>query len=325
MKKAKKAKKAVKHKAKKAKLKVKAVRYKAVKKIKIKKHKKIEKKKLVKHKIAEEKKLVHEIPPRITVQPKPSKQPKVLVLRTAGTNCDYETVNAFQKAGSLVELVHVNKLIRREIELSDFHLLAIPGGFSHGDYLGSGKILANKILYRLNNLVPDFVKQGNLVIGICNGFQILVKAGLLPGFNQNYRQQLMTLTFNASGNFQDEWVVLNNMNKGKCIWSSGIRKPLHAPIAHAEGRLDLNDSELLKRLYANDQIVFKYERNPNGSIDSIAGVCDETGRIFGLMPHPERNTSFLNDPRSTRIELPAEGEGMQVIRNGVEFARKKLL
>ncbi|MBU1120803.1 MAG: phosphoribosylformylglycinamidine synthase I [archaeon] len=251
------------------------------------------------------------------------KQVKAIVLRTAGTNCDYETVETLKKAGAEVELIHVNQLIRREKDLSDFQLLVIAGGFCHGDYLGSGKILANKLIYRLDDLIFDFVKEGNLVLGVCNGFQVLVKSGLLPGFNQDYGKQLLTLTFNDSGHFQGEWIKLNNVNKKKCVWSKGI-KEMHLPIAHAEGRIDLEDKNVLKQLYDNDQIVFKYEVNPNGSMDSIAGICDDSGRILGLMPHPERNHSFLNDPRSTRISLPKEGEGVQLFRNGVDYARKHL-
>lgn len=251
------------------------------------------------------------------------KEVKAIVLRTAGTNCDYETVESLKMAGAEAELVHVNQLIRREKNLMDFKLLVLPGGFSHGDYISSGKILANKLIYRLDELVLDFVKEGNLVLGVCNGFQVLVKSGLLPGFNQEYGRQLLTLAWNDSGSFQDEWIKLNNVNKKKCVWSKGI-KEFCAPIAHAEGRIELEDRNVLKQLYDNDQIVFKYEVNPNGSMDSIAGICDDSGRILGLMPHPERNNSFLNDPRSTRTSLPKEGEGIQLFRNGVEYIKKHL-
>ncbi len=250
-------------------------------------------------------------------------EPKAIVLRTAGTNCDIETMNALKFVGFAVERVHVNELIRKERSIFNSQLLVIPGGFSQGDYLGSGKILANKLLYKLNGLVQGFIEKGNLVLGICNGFQVLVKAGFLPGFSEEEKKQDLTLTFNSSSVFQCEWVKLLNENKGKCIWSKGINS-LYIPIAHAEGRLDA-EKEILKKLYEKDLIVFKYEKNPNGSIDSIAGICDETGRVLGLMPHPERNYYSLQDPRSLIMDLPEEGEGIQIFRNGYNYIKENIL
>lgn len=252
------------------------------------------------------------------------KTPKAIVLRTAGTNCDYESVQACRMAGFETDLIHVNKFIREEAKFDSYHLLFFPGGFAYGDYLGSAKILANKLTFRLNDLVPEFIKSGKLVIGICNGFQVLVKAGLLPGFKGNYKEQLATLSFNDSGHLQCEWTRMLNVNKGKCIFTKGIEK-MHAPIAHGEGKFIPKDNSLLKKLYEQDQVVFKYEKNPTGTIDGITGICDETGRVFGMMPHPERNLFSLNDPRSYRMKLPEEGEGLKIFNNAFKYARENLI
>ncbi len=249
-------------------------------------------------------------------------EPKAVVLRTAGTNCDYETVHALKLAGFKAETRHVNELICGEKKLSDYQLLVLPGGFSHGDYLGSGKILAVKLAVKLKDQLADFINSGNLVLGICNGFQTLVKAGILPGFNGNYSEQLTTLTFNDSGHFQDEWITMKNANKGKCIFTKGI-ETIFCPINHGEGKFIPSGKEVLQRLYDNDQIVFKYKgKNPNGSVDDVAGICDETGRVMGLMPHPEKNFTSMNNPLSTRIEMPEEGEGLKIFRNAFDYARK---
>ncbi len=238
---------------------------------------------------------------------------KAIVLRTAGTNCDYETVFGLKIAGFDVDLVHVNELIRDKGGLEQYNLLAIPGGFSYGDYLGSGKVLANKLAYKLNNKIPEFIEKGNLVIGICNGFQVLVKAGILPGFGRNYREQKCTLTFNDSGHFQCEWVELKNVGKGKCIFSREIDS-LNVPIAHGEGKFMPGSNDVLKRLYENDQVVFKYEKNPNGSTDDIAGICDETGKVFGMMPHPERNLFRENAPNRE-----IGGQGKKIFENAFNY------
>ncbi len=246
---------------------------------------------------------------------------RALVLRTAGTNCDMETAYALEAAGFEAEKAHVNSLARGEVNLRDYRLLALPGGFSHGDYLGSGKVLANKLLYKLNSDVPDFIKAGNLAIGICNGFQVMVKAGLLPGFGQEYKGQDVTLTFNDSGHFQCEWVKLKNAGRRKCVFTKEMES-LYCPIAHGEGKFLPGNDNVLKKLYDNNQVVFKYEKNPNGSVDDIAGICDESGRVLGMMPHPERNISPLNDPRYGREELKHEGEGMAIFRNAFEYLKK---
>lgn len=248
-------------------------------------------------------------------------KPKAIVLRTAGTNCDYETAFGVCMAGFDADLVHVNELIRGNKKLDEYDLLVIPGGFSHGDYLGSGKVLANKLAYKLNNKILEFIGKGNLVIGICNGFQVLVKAGILPGFDGNYKEQNCTLSFNNSGHFQCEWVKLRNVDKGKCVFTKGI-KELAVPIAHGEGKFIPANDDVLKRLQKNGHIVFKYVENPNGSVVDIAGICDETGRVFGMMPHPERNIFGLNAPNSSRDNLAGEGEGLKIFRNVYDYLKE---
>ena len=176
----------------------------------------------------------------------------------------------------------------------------------------------------LKEILHPFIKSGKIVCGVCNGFQVLVKAGILPGFNNNYKEQLTTLTFNDSGHLQCEWIVLKAEAKNKCIFTKGI-ETLHVPIAHGEGKFDPGTKEILKKLYENNQVVFKYVQNPNGSIDSIAAISDPSGRVLGIMPHPERNLYSLNDPRSLRMKLPDEGEGLKVFKNAFEYAIEKLV
>jgi len=245
---------------------------------------------------------------------------KAIALRAAGTNCDYELEAGLRNAGFKVENVHVNELIMGKKKLSDYQLLGIPGGFSAGDYLGSGKVYANKLLFKLGNAIPEFIEKGNLVIGVCNGFQVLVKAGILPGFSGNYRQQLTTLTLNSPMGFQSRWVKLIKQ-ESKCVFTSEGLDELNVPIAHGEGQFVVKNDEVLQKLYDNRQVVFKYEKNPNGSVDGIAGICDDTGRVFGLMPHPERNLFGINAPNSDYGKIPQEGAGMKIFRNAYNYFR----
>ncbi len=248
--------------------------------------------------------------------------PKILVLRTAGINCDNETVNVFNYLGAEAKAVHINSLIRKEVLLNDFHALVIPGGFADGDYISSARILANKIKYNLEEEIKEFIEAKKLILGICNGFQALIKSGLINA-NGNLFQQEISLISNDSGHFQDEWITLKNSGGKHCVWTKEINS-VYCPINNGEGKLVMNE-ETLKKLYEKDLVVFKYEKNPNGSTDSIAGLCDKTGRIFGLMPHPEKNIYSISDPRSTRTELPFEGEGISIFRNGVTYIREHLL
>jgi len=246
---------------------------------------------------------------------------RAIVLRAAGTNCDYELGYALRTAGFGVDNVHVNELIRGSKKLADYSLLGIPGGFSAGDYLGSGKVYANKLLYKLHDAVPEFIKAGNLAIGICNGFQVMVKAGILPGFGGNYTEQLTTLTLNFPVGFQCRWVKLKKQAT-KCVFTSEGLEELNVPIAHGEGQFVVKDDGVLKKLYDNGQVVFRYVENPNGSRDDIAGICDETGRVLGLMPHPERNLFGINAPMSEFGKVQKYGKGLQVFRNAYRYLKK---
>jgi len=316
------------------------------------------------------------------------KKPKVCVLRTDGTNCDREAAYAFSLVGGDAEIVHINSLKKkydpvteRKISLDDYHILALPGGFSHGDYIAAGKILAQDLMSHLGKDVEQFIKDGKLIIGICNGFQVLVKSGLLPMLDGNIEEtaevQTTTLTYNDSGRFECRWVRLmrpKEMNhdevtdeiwytprKNKCIWTKGIDE-LYLPVAHGEGKFVASE-EVIDRLVARNLIVFQYggqkgaqrllpaaefPENPNGSMDAIAGICDETGRIFGLMPHPERynhpknhylatlqevlSRPYVNRSNPDVIErlniagtLPKEGQGLKIFRNGIDYVVKKLI
>lgn len=263
---------------------------------------------------------------------------KVIVLRTAGTNCDKETAFAFEEAGAHSELVHINQLSDSEKELSDYQILAIPGGFSYGDDIASGKILANELKFKIEEDIKKFILEGKLIIGICNGFQILVKAGLLPNLSGNFKTIESTLTLNDSAKFEDRWVYLKRVqgpgSRSKCVWTEGINKIIYLPIAHGEGKFIPKDKNILERLKKEGLIVFEYvdekglkkgfPHNPNGSIENIAGICDRTGQVFGLMPHPERHISYLQHPRWTRNKNIGRGDGFAIFKNGVEFAKKHL-
>ncbi|MDD5596144.1 MAG: phosphoribosylformylglycinamidine synthase I [Candidatus Omnitrophica bacterium] len=260
------------------------------------------------------------------------KKVRVCVLRTAGTNCDKETAFAFFQAGAITELVHVNSLIDRQKQLSDYQILAFPGGFSYGDDIAAGKILANELKCKLSADLKRFIGEGKLIIGICNGFQILVKAGLLPG-NDDFIQE-SSLIINDSGKFEDRWVYLRP--QAKCIWTKNLPEIIYLPVAHGEGKFVTKSKEILQGLRKNQQIVFQYcdkqgkfagyPENPNGSVDNIAGICDKTGRVLGLMPHPERHASFYQHPKWTSVKSQAnkEGDGLKMFKNGVEYARKNL-
>lgn len=268
-------------------------------------------------------------------------KPKVIILRTAGTNCDKETKFAFELVGASAELVHINQVACGNKKLSDYQILSLPGGFSYGDDVAAGKILANELIYKLKSQLLEFISDGKLIIGICNGFQVLVKAGILPG-NSSFRQSV-SLTNNDSGKFEDRWTYLKNLKtkRQKCIWTRGLPGIIYLPVAHGEGKFITKDKNILENLYQNSQIVLQYcssdgilegyPDNPNGSLDNIAGICDRTGRIFGLMPHPERHILATQHPRwmreagfTSRQRLNKEGDGLLIFRNGVEYAAKHL-
>ena len=254
-------------------------------------------------------------------------KPRVLVLRAPGTNCDIETEYAFRRVGGLPDRIHVNRVLQQPTLLQEYQILCIPGGFSYGDDIAAGRILAGQMEHRLNDALYAFRDSGNLILGICNGFQVLLKSGvLLPQDDQGLRA---TLTWNDSGRFEDRWVHTKVIGDN-CVFLRGIEK-MYLPIAHAEGKLVARNSDILGSLDQAGQLVLRYAapdggqadgfpQNPNGSEANVAGCCDQTGRVFGLMPHPERYLDVTNHPAWTRSEsLPEEGEGCAVFRNGVDY------
>ena len=257
-------------------------------------------------------------------------------MRTAGTNCDQETAFAFSLAGAETELAHINRLVSKEKALSVFQILALPGGFSYGDDIAPGKIFANELKFKLLGQIRQFIQEGKLIIGICNGFQILVKAGLLPG-NDDLEQEV-TLSINDSGKFEDRWVYLKTQDtrhktQVRCVWTKNIPAVIYLPVAHGEGKF-IAGQAVLERLKKNGQVVFQYcgaggkpagyPGNPNGSLENIAGISDETGRIFGLMPHPERHSRRWQHPRWSSSMMEREPDGLKIFKNGVAYAKKYL-
>ncbi len=261
-------------------------------------------------------------------------KPKVLILRTAGTNCDVETDAAFQLAGAATALIHIQNLISGKVDLADYQILAIPGGFSYGDDISAGILLAVEMKHKLTDALNQFVDADKLILGICNGFQVLVRTGLLPGGSPSKNgvletAQRATLAMNTSAKFECRWVGLATQ-KSPCVFTKGIKAEMYLPVAHAEGRFTA-PSDVLEELESNKQIVFRYAQseyphNPNGSDADIAGVCDTTGRIFGLMPHPERFLMKWNHPRWTRRAGPTgssseEGDGLAIFKNAVNYVK----
>lgn len=250
---------------------------------------------------------------------------KTLIIRAPGTNCHEETDFAFQQAGAEVDLVHVNRLISREKRLSDYQILVIPGGFTYGDDIGAGKVLANELALKLSEDMLRFVEAGGLILGICNGFQVMVKAGILPEPSAN-GQAGLTLATNDSGKFECRWVHLGVNRDSPCVFTRGMDS-MYLPVAHGEGKV-VADSELLPKLnvalyYTDEQGSREagYPHNPNGSVQDIAGICDASGRIFALMPHPERHIRGTQHPQWTRRGAREYGDGFQIFRNAVEWVK----
>ncbi len=265
---------------------------------------------------------------------------RALVLTGFGLNCDVETAYALEMAGARTERVHLNGLILGERRLEEFQILVIGGGFSWGDDHGAGVIMAMRIKHRMKDDLLDFVDKGGIVVGICNGFQVLVNLGLLPGFEPRRLKREVALIHNDCGNFLDRWVHLAANPSSPCILSRGIQR-LELPVRHGEGKF-FAPPAVLDRLADQKQVAFTYIRpdgrpadgeaphNPNGSLGDIAGICDPTGRITGLMPHPEAFNHWTNHPdwtlhkeiaRRIGSSLPEEGEGVRIFRNAVEYFR----
>lgn len=257
-----------------------------------------------------------------------NKPVKALVFSGYGLNCEEEAAYGFTLAGAKTDIVHINDIIDGKVKLKDYHILAFPGGFAYGDDTGSGKAYANRVKNHLSKELAQFIKEKKLIIGICNGFQILTHLGLLAG----------NLTFNASNRYSDRWTDMQV--EGDSPWLKGI-KTISAPIGHGEGRY-VAPKKLLAELKKRKQIALRYIKgetvtyqnlpgNPNGSSENIAGVLSHEGRVFGLMPHPDRAlfaTSLPQWPllkersRRTGEAFPSEGPGVQIFRNGVEYFQK---
>jgi phosphoribosylformylglycinamidine synthase len=267
------------------------------------------------------------------------------VLTGYGLNCDWETAYAFELAGAEAHRIHINQLLMGEkigqvARLEDYQILAFIGGFSWGDDHGAGVLLATKLLYNIGEQILGFIEAGNLVVGICNGFQALVNLGLLPGLDGDYRSRRVALIGNDCGSFRDQWVNLTVEEDSVCVFTQGL-KNLELPIRHGEGKF-YAEKPVIGRLLEENQVVLRYAgsegnpaggsfpENPNGSLEDIAGICDPTGRVFGLMPHPEAYNHWTNHPNWTRFKenyrrrgepYPQEGYGIQIFRNAVDYLK----
>jgi len=247
---------------------------------------------------------------------------RVLALRAPGTNCDMETVFAFEQAGAVVSRLHINQFVRGHEHLSDYQILVVPGGFTYGDDISAGRVLANEFKLGLGEEIERFIEDGKLILGICNGFQVLVKAGILSVDNGTIP---LTLTDNDSGRFECRWVYLAVNPKSPCVFTRGIDR-MYLPVAHAEGKAvagdDVPDKNIVLRYtdeYGNSGAG--YPHNPNGSQADIAGMCDDTGHVFALMPHPERFIRSTQHPRWTRREIQEQGDGLRIFQNAVEWVK----
>jgi phosphoribosylformylglycinamidine synthase I len=265
-------------------------------------------------------------------------KPRICVLRAPGTNCDVETAFAFASSGGDAERLHLFRLLETPALLDDFQILCIPGGFSYGDDIGAGVVFSRQLQGRLGEVIGKFLSADKLVLGICNGFQTLLKSGILPGGSASWppsidEQPPATLTWNENGKYTALWVKLA-VASSKNVFLRGIDE-IEMPIAHAEGRIAVSSDSVLDDWQAADQIalcyrskngsasngdsLLPYPDNPNGSIANIAGLSDPTGRVLGLMPHPERFIHATQHPQWTRLGLTGDGDGLKLFRNAVEY------
>jgi phosphoribosylformylglycinamidine synthase I len=264
---------------------------------------------------------------------------RVLILRAPGINRDQDAATACELAGGCPERVHVNRVAAGEARLADYAMLIIPGGFSYGDHLGAGRLLAVDLAHRLGEQLQRFVADGRPVIGICNGFQVLVKAGVLPGTTDDGSsgqaktdggQPLITLTDNSSQRFECRWIRLAADPASRCRFTEGMERTIEVPVAHGEGRVAARDAAACDALHAAGLIALRYvgdapgaagyPANPNGSLDDIAGLTNAQGNVLGLMPHPENAVLPQQHPRWTREPARKEGDGLLIFRNAVRYA-----
>lgn len=266
---------------------------------------------------------------------------KVLILRAPGINRDADAAAACELAGAQPERVHINQVAMGAARLADYGMLIVPGGFSYGDHLGAGKLLAVDLVHRLGEQLQRFVADGRLVLGICNGFQVLVKAGVLPGADSGattsdestplHESASVTLTDNESTQFECRWVRLAADPTSRCVFTRNIDAPIEVPVAHGEGRIAVRDEATLARLQARGQVALRYvgtgaspveyPANPNGSVDAIAGLCNAEGTVLGLMPHPEDAVVRQQHPRWTREPWRTTGDGLALFQNAVAYLR----
>jgi phosphoribosylformylglycinamidine synthase len=266
--------------------------------------------------------------------------PRVLILRAPGTNCDEETAFAFERAGATAERIHVNRLIENPALKDRYQILCVPGGFSYGDDIAAGRILATRLQKHLADLVDTFARGAGdrLVLGICNGMQVLMRLGVLTDGVGQPDQSPATLTWNNHGRFEDRWVHLA-VDKTPCVFLKNVDR-MYLPMAHAEGKFVAANDSVLDELRSQGRLAIRYARadrdgagqggvqeevlpfpdNPNGSDANVAGVCDQSGRVFGLMPHPERHIDPTQHPCWTRrCEQPEFGDGLAMFKNAVEW------
>ena len=278
-------------------------------------------------------------------------KPRVAVLFGFGINCDHETKAVFELVGAEADRVHVNRFVSGESSLEAYDILAVPGGFSFGDHLGSGRLLGNRMRFAMRDALRTFVEAGKPIIGICNGFQVLVKTGLLPGPTSGESPDFVqrgSLTLNDSGRYEDRWVTLEFDPESPCIWTKGMTR-IECPVRHGEGKYVMPSPEDVDRLQEHHQLTVRYvdpatepgkgisdqplpyPTSPNGSMRNIAGICDATGLVFGLMPHPEAIYARWLHPLHTRQHDVShgagldgwEGEGLQMFRNAVEYVKQR--
>ncbi|HEY5522753.1 MAG TPA: phosphoribosylformylglycinamidine synthase subunit PurQ [Desulfuromonadaceae bacterium] len=274
------------------------------------------------------------------------KQTRAIVITGNGTNCEMEAAHACRLGGfDDTVIAHIAEILSGEIRLDDFHFLNLTGGFLDGDDLGSAKAQANRLKNaivsggeeKLVDQFTRFIAGGKLILGVCNGFQLMVKIGMLPGFDGEYLHQTVTLTHNDCGRFQDRWTYLKVDPASPSVFTSGIDKGIYLPVRHGEGKFLCDSDMTLARIETEHLAVLRYSdadyaestmefpANPNGSTNSIAALCDPTGRLMGLMPHPEAFVHYTQHPRWTRENLPEEGDGLILYRNAAEYVRKNLI
>lgn len=273
-------------------------------------------------------------------------QTRAIVITGNGTNCEMEAAHACRTGGfDQAVIAHIAEILSGEISLDDFHFLNLTGGFLDGDDLGSAKAQANRLKHasvagsgeRLVEQFARFIKAGKLILGVCNGFQLMVKMGMLPAFDGDHLEQTVTLTHNDCGRFQDRWCYLKVDPASPSVFTKGIDQGIYLPVRHGEGKFVCDSDATMERIEREHLAVFKYSgpdyseatmefpANPNGAQNSIAGICDPTGRLMGLMPHPEAFIHYTHHPRWTREQLPEEGDGLILYKNAAEYVRKNLV